>query len=94
MSPETTSAFPGKRNLAVLWAVQVLTTIGFSFTFPFYPIFFQELGVEGVERAAFWSGASGWMMGVGMGTSSAGVRRIASASASVCVFGLNGMLPT
>ena len=67
MSSETTAAFPWKRNLAVLWAVQVLTTIGFSFTFPFYPIFFQELGVEGVERAAFWSGASGWMMGVGMG---------------------------
>ena len=67
VSSQTTAAFPWKRNLAVLWAVQVLTTLGFSFTFPFYPIFFQELGVEGVERAAFWSGASGWMMGVGMG---------------------------
>ncbi|MCI0815972.1 MAG: MFS transporter [Chloroflexi bacterium] len=67
MSSQTTTAFPWKRNLAVLWAVQVLTTLGFSFTFPFYPIFFQELGVEGAERAAFWSGASGWMMGVGMG---------------------------
>ena len=67
MSSQTAAAFPWKRNLAVLWAVQVLTTLGFSFTFPFYPIFFQELGVEGVERAAFWSGASGWMMGVGMG---------------------------
>ena len=67
MSSQTTTAFPWKRNLAVLWAVQVLTTLGFSFTFPFYPIFFQELGVEGAERAAFWSGASAWMMGVGMG---------------------------
>ena len=67
MSSQTTAAFPWKRNLAVLWAVQVLTTLGFSFTFPFYPIFFQELGVEGAESAAFWSGASGWMMGVGMG---------------------------
>ena len=67
MSSHSTAAFPWKRNLAVLWAVQVLTTLGFSFTFPFYPIFFQELGVEGAERAAFWSGASGWVMGVGMG---------------------------
>ncbi len=67
MSSQTTAAFPWKRNLAVLWAVQVLTTLGFSFTFPFYPIFFQELGVVGAERAAFWSGASAWMMGVGMG---------------------------
>ncbi len=67
MSSETAAAFPWKRNLAVLWVVQVLTTLGFSFTFPFYPIFFQELGVDGLERAAFWSGASGWMMGAGMG---------------------------
>ena len=63
----TTTTFPWKRNLAVLWVAQVVTTLGFSFTFPFYPIFFQSLGVEEVERAAFLSGLSGWMMGVGMG---------------------------
>ena len=63
----TTTTFPWKRNLAVLWVAQVVTTLGFSFTFPFYPIFFQSLGVDEVERAAFLSGVSGWMMGVGMG---------------------------
>ncbi len=61
------NTFPWKRNLAVLWVAQVFTTLGFSFTFPFFPIFFQELGVADVERAAFWAGASGWTMGVGMG---------------------------
>ena len=67
MSPQPLAPFPWKRNLAVLWVVQVLTTLGFSFTFPFFPIFFQELGIAEVERAAFWSGLSGWAMGIGMG---------------------------
>jgi len=59
--------FPWKRNLVVLWFAQVVTTLGFSFTFPFYPIFFEELGVDDVERAAFLAGVSGWVLGLGMG---------------------------
>jgi DHA1 family multidrug resistance protein-like MFS transporter len=59
--------FPWKRNLIVLWFAQVVTTLGFSFTFPFFAIFFTELGVENVERAAFLAGVSGWMLGIGMG---------------------------
>lgn len=63
----TASTFPWKRNLAVLFVAQVVTTLGFSFTFPFYPIFFRALGVDEIERAAFLAGISGWVMGVGMG---------------------------
>lgn len=63
----TTAEFPWKRNLIVLWFAQVVTTLGFSFTFPFFPIFFAELGVDDVERAAFLAGVSGWMLGIGMG---------------------------
>lgn len=63
----TEKHFPWKRNLAVLWVAQIVTTLGFSFTFPFYPIFFGELGVDDVERAAFLAGVSGWMLGFGMG---------------------------
>ncbi|MEE8519038.1 MAG: MFS transporter [Dehalococcoidia bacterium] len=63
----TRNAFPWKRNLVVLWFAQIVTTLGFSFTFPFYPIFFEELGVDAVERAAFFAGISGWMLGFGMG---------------------------
>lgn len=63
----TTAKFSWKRNLIVLWFAQVVTTLGFSFTFPFFPIFFAELGVEDVERAAFLAGVSGWVLGVGMG---------------------------
>ena len=56
-----------QRNLAALWVAQVGTTLGFSFTFPFYPLFFEEIGGLGAERAAFWAGMAGWVFGVGMG---------------------------
>lgn len=56
-----------KRNLVALWIAQVGTTLGFSFTFPFYPLFFEELGGLSTERAAFWAGMAGWVFGVGMG---------------------------
>lgn len=61
------SSFPWKRNLIVLWFAQVVTTLGFSFTFPFFPIFFAEVGVSDLERAAFLAGVSGGLLGLGMG---------------------------
>ncbi len=59
-----------KSNLIALWFAQVGTTLGFSFTFPFYPLFFEELGGLSTERAAFWAGLAGWVFGFGMGISS------------------------
>lgn len=67
--PETArgESFPWKRNLIVLWFAQVVTTLGFSFTFPFYPIFFGELGVADIDRQAWLAGLSGGLLGLGMG---------------------------
>lgn len=59
-----------KTNLIALWFAQVGTTLGFSFTFPFYPLFFEDLGGLSTERAAFWAGLAGWVFGLGMGISS------------------------
>ncbi len=50
-----------------LWFAQAGTTLGFSFTFPFYPLFFEEIGNFTTEEAAFWAGIAGWVFGVGMG---------------------------
>jgi MFS family permease len=61
------SSFPWKRNLIVLWFAQVVTTLGFSFTFPFFPIFFGEVGIADPQRAAFLAGVSGGLLGLGMG---------------------------
>ena len=63
----SSSTLSWKRNLIALWIAQVGTTLGFSFTFPFYPIFFEEIGGFSTESAAFWAGMAGWVFGIGMG---------------------------
>ena len=55
-----------KRNLIALSVAQIVTQIGFSFVFPFTPLYIQALGVEGVTEAAQWSGAVGAAMAVAM----------------------------
>ena len=66
-SPTRSRAVSWKANLTALWFAQAGTTLGFSFTFPFYPLFFEEVGGFSTERAAFWAGMAGWVFGVGMG---------------------------
>lgn len=48
-----------QRNLAALWIGQTFTMIAFSFVFPFFPLYVQELGVEGTAEAAQWAGYVG-----------------------------------
>lgn len=59
--------FPWRRNLSLIWLVQFSSALGFTFTFPFFTLFFQELGIEDAARAALWSGISGWALGLGLG---------------------------
>ena len=66
-SPPAARPVSWKANLVALWVAQVGTTLGFSFTFPFYPLFFEDIGGFSTERAAFWAGMAGWVFGVGMG---------------------------
>ncbi len=69
-APSVSRPVSWKTNLIALWFAQVGTTLGFSFTFPFYPLFFEELGGLTTENAAFWAGLAGWVFGLGMGISS------------------------
>jgi MFS family permease len=57
---------PWERNLAVLWLAQALSAMGFSFFFPFVPLFIQDLGVTDPGQAALWSGISGGIGGLFM----------------------------
>ena len=59
-----------KRNLAVIWLAQSLTVIGFTFTFPFMPLFVQELGISGGGQASLWAGIVQVVMGTAMVLSS------------------------
>lgn len=45
-----------RRNLYILFAVQILSTAGFSLVFPFLPLYVKELGVATVGSIEFWSG--------------------------------------
>lgn len=45
-----------RRNLYILFAVQVLSTAGFSLVFPFLPLYVKELGVASFGSIEFWSG--------------------------------------
>jgi DHA1 family multidrug resistance protein-like MFS transporter len=46
-----------RRNLAVLFTVQLLSTAGFSMIFPFLPLYVRELGTaSGVGTIEFWAG--------------------------------------
>lgn len=45
-----------RRNLYVLFVVQVLSVAGFSLVYPFMPLYVAELGVSTRGSIAFWSG--------------------------------------
>jgi DHA1 family multidrug resistance protein-like MFS transporter len=45
-----------RRNLAVLFMVQLLSTVGFSLIFPFLPLYVRELGAASGGSIEFWAG--------------------------------------
>ena len=45
-----------RRNLYILFSVQILSTAGFSLVFPFLPLYVKELGVASTGSIEFWSG--------------------------------------
>jgi DHA1 family multidrug resistance protein-like MFS transporter len=53
-----------RRNLAALWFAQFTAIFGFSFAFPFLPLFLTDLGVHGTRDLAFWSGLAGGAAGL------------------------------
>lgn len=55
-----------QRNLAALWIGQTFTMVAFSFVFPFFPLYVQELGVEGTAEAAQWAGYVGAAAAISM----------------------------
>jgi hypothetical protein len=40
----------------VLWISELIAISGFSVTLIFLPYYVQELGITGLDRAAFWAG--------------------------------------
>jgi MFS transporter, DHA1 family, multidrug resistance protein len=60
-----------KRNLAALWAAELVAIFGFSFAFPFLPLYLhQDLGVRTTHDLALWSGVIGGASGLSMAIAS------------------------
>jgi DHA1 family multidrug resistance protein-like MFS transporter len=61
-----TAAIDWRRNLAALWFAQVTAIFGFSFAFPFLPVYLRELGVRDTGQLALWSGVAGGASGAAL----------------------------
>jgi DHA1 family multidrug resistance protein-like MFS transporter len=61
-----TPAVDWRRNLAALWFAQVTAIFGFSFAFPFLPVYLRELGVRDTGQLALWSGVAGGASGAAL----------------------------
>src|SRR5262245_14411387 len=44
------------RAFAVLWVVQAVSELAFSFALPFLPLYVLDLGVEDAVQAGIWAG--------------------------------------
>ncbi|TMD66787.1 MAG: multidrug efflux MFS transporter [Chloroflexi bacterium] len=53
-----------RRNLAALWLAEFTAILGFSFAFPFLPLFLhRELHIPNGSQLAFWTGVSAGITG-------------------------------
>jgi MFS transporter, DHA1 family, multidrug resistance protein len=66
-----TSVVDWRRNLAALWLAEFTAILGFSFAFPFLPLFLhRELGIVSQSSLAFWSGIVAGASGISMAVAS------------------------
>lgn len=69
-SPAAPIAVSWQRNLAVLWFAEFMAIFGFSFAFPFIPLYLRELGLHNQHDLAVWSGLAGGASGFALAISS------------------------
>jgi MFS family permease len=55
-----------RRNLAALWFAQVTAIFGFSFAFPFLPVYLRQLGIHDPGALAIWTGVAGGVSGASL----------------------------
>src|SRR3989454_6058466 len=56
-----------RRNLAAPWLAELTAILGFSFAFPFLPLFLhQELHIPGGPQLSFWTGITGGATGLAL----------------------------
>lgn len=61
-----TSSARWRRNLAALWFAQFTAIFGFSFAFPFLPLYLRQLGVHDPGQLAVWTGLAAGASGASL----------------------------
>ncbi len=64
-SPDTASK-SWQKNLCAVFVAELLVMAGFSFVFPFMPLFIEKLGNFTSQEAAFWAGIAEGVNGFAM----------------------------
>lgn len=59
-----------RRNLAALWFAEFMAIFGFSFAFPFLPLYLHDLGIHNAGDLALWTGWAGGASGFAMAVAS------------------------
>ena len=60
-----------RRNLAALWLAEVTAIFGFSFAYPFLPLFLhRDLGIRNGPELAFWTGVAASATGFSLAVAS------------------------
>lgn len=55
-----------QRNLGALWFAQLTAIVGFSFAFPFLPVYLRQLGVHNPAELAIWTGVTAGASGAAL----------------------------
>jgi len=63
-----TASVDWRRNLAALWFAQLTAIFGFSFAFPFLPVYLRQLGIHDAGALAVWTGVAGGASGAAPST--------------------------
>ncbi len=66
MASSDTASESWQKNLYAVFVAQLLVMAGFSFVFPFMPLFIEEVGKFTSQEAAFWAGIAGGASGIAM----------------------------
>ena len=61
-----TASAAWRRNLAALWFAQLTAIFGFSFAFPFLPVYLRQLGVHSPGELAVWTGLTAGASGASL----------------------------
>ncbi len=66
MISSDTASESWQKNLYAIFVAELLVMVGFSFVFPFMPLFIEKLGNFTSREAAFWAGIAGGASGIAM----------------------------